>query len=220
MICPKCRVSMHFEFEGQYTYRTDKPEEGAELQYGFCPECRALIVLLRSGTYRWVDDRGEIVTVTSEEVIYPKSVMHLVDPLIPDKYRVPFNEAYSVLNLSPKASAALSRRLLQSILWDEYNLKRRNLETEIAEFIQINGIPAEISESVDVVRNVGNFAAHPSKYQNTGEIVDVEPGEAEWLLEVLDALLDFRFVQPAKVLQRKTRLNSKLIAMGKPPLKN
>jgi hypothetical protein len=42
-----------------------------------------------------------------------------------------------------------------------------------------------------MIRTVGNFAAHRIKSTNTGEVVDVEPGEAEHLLNALEELLDY-----------------------------
>ena len=50
---------------------------------------------------------------------------------------------------------------------------------------------------LDAVRNIGNFAAHPIKSLGSGEIMDVEPGEAEWSLDVLKELFGFYFVRPA-----------------------
>jgi hypothetical protein len=73
---------------------------------------------------------------------------------------------------------------------------------------------------VDAVRNVGNFAAHPLKETQTGAILDVEPGEAEWLLDVLEGLFDFAFVQPAKAREARERLNEKLQTAGKPAMKS
>jgi hypothetical protein len=76
-----------------------------------------------------------------------------------------------------------------------------------------------LTEAVDAVRQVGNFAAHAIKDQHTGEIVPVEPGEAEWLLDVLESLFDYVFVQPVRLAKRKETLNHKLAAAGKPALK-
>ena len=70
------------------------------------------------------------------------------------------------------------------------------------------------------MRNVGNFAAHLLKDTNTGEIVEVEPGEAEWLLDVLEGLFDFYFVQPATATPKRDALNVKLKAAGKPEMKS
>lgn len=127
----------------------------------------------------------------------------------PERYKNEFIEACRVLLLSPKSSAALSRRLLQYILREHYGIPKSNLFDEIEEFIKQKDVPADLAKNVDEVRKVGNFAAHPLKY-HTGEIVDVEPGEADWLLEVLESLFDFAFVQPARSKAKKKRLNEKL----------
>jgi hypothetical protein len=80
-------------------------------------------------------------------------------------------------------------------------------------------LPSHLAEAIDAVRSLGNFAAHPLKSTNTGEVLDVEPGEAEWLLEVLEQLFDFYFIQPAKLQARRAALNQKLQEAGKPPMK-
>jgi hypothetical protein len=50
-------------------------------------------------------------------------------------------------------------------------------------------------------------------------VVDVEPGEAEWLLEVLEGLFDFCFIQPAILQKKRDALNQKLADAKKPPMK-
>lgn len=130
-----------------------------------------------------------------------------------------YNEACLVLGDSPKASAALSRRCLQHLLRDHAKVKPSNLVSEIEEFTKQPGIPSHLVEVVDAVRNIGNFAAHPMKTTSTGEVLPVEPGEAEWNLESLEALLDFFFVQPALMKRKRDELNKKLKSAGKPPVK-
>ena len=73
-------------------------------------------------------------------------------------------------------------------------------------------------EQLDAVRNIGNFAAHPQKSTSTGEIIPIEPQEAEWNLDVLEELFDHFFVKPAKAKARKDELNKKLAEAGKPLL--
>jgi len=80
-------------------------------------------------------------------------------------------------------------------------------------------LPSYIAEIVDAVRNVGNFAAHPTKSKQTGEIMDVEEGEAELNLNVIEALFDFYFVNPALIAKKKADINKKLEDAGKPPMK-
>jgi len=70
-----------------------------------------------------------------------------------------------------------------------------------------------------MVRQIGNFAAHPMKSNSTGEIVPVEPEEAEWDLEVLEALFDFYYVQPKQLSDKIDTLNTKLVDIGKNPIK-
>ncbi|NOT03569.1 MAG: DUF4145 domain-containing protein [Anaerolineales bacterium] len=158
-------------------------------------------------------------TVTNENVLYPKYSARKVEPEVPDHYRKDFIEACSVLPFSPKASAALSRRILQDILIGKFEIKHRNLDKQIDEFINMKDVPSYLTQAIDAVRNIGNFAAHPLKDTNTGEIVEVESGEAEWLLEVLESLFDFAFIQPIRLEQKKSVLNQKLQSIGKPPMK-
>jgi len=144
-------------------------------------------------------------------------------PLCP--FEVPANiakdylEARLVLPLSPKASAALSRRCLQNLLRDAAKVKPSDLSKEIQEVIDGGKLPSQLADSIDSIRNIGNFAAHPIKSKSTGEIVDVEPEEAEWNLDVLESLFDFYYVQPAKVAKKREALNAKLSEAGKPPMK-
>ena len=51
------------------------------------------------------------------------------------------------------------------------------------------------------------------------EVVEVEPGEAEWNLDVLEGLFDFCFVQPTLMKKKREALNNKLAKAGKPPMK-
>jgi len=57
------------------------------------------------------------------------------------------------------------------------------------------------------------------KSQSTGEVLEVEPGEAEWLLDVLEGLFGFYFVEPGALDDKRRQLNAKLKDAGKPALK-
>jgi hypothetical protein len=119
---------------------------------------------------------------------------------VPEKYAKYYREAALVLADSPMASAALSRRLLQLILRDEAKVQKGDLWEEIERALP--SLPGYLQDLHDI-REIGNFAAHPNKNANTGLIIDVEDGEAEWLLDILDKLFDFYFVQPAQQKKRK-----------------
>ncbi len=228
MRCPHCDTVVRMDFEeSSSTYRFQEDDQdglGYHVTWDHCPECEELVVLYRVGKY--VERSSEyssydlLTDVQQEDLLYPKGTTRKVAPEVPERYGKDFIEACATLPVSPKASAAISRRLLQDILQNEYSIKERSLHDEIDTFIAIRDVPSYLSDAVDAVRNIGNFAAHPSKDSNTGEVVDVEPGEAEWLLEVLEALFDFTFVQPKRLQERKQTLNEKLEALGKPPMKS
>ena len=226
MKCPHCSVGVSLEFEEYFVEKAEDYEQtgkGYQFTWDVCPECEKPIVLMRYGKY--VDEKSsgysytDVKDVSREEVLYPRYITRQVEQEVPDVYKRDFLEACAVLTLSPKASAALSRRVLQNILREKFDIKSQSLAKEIDDFIELNGVPSYLTDAVDAIRNVGNLAAHPLKDTHSGEIVDVEPGEAEWLLEVLEALFDFTFIQPRRLEQRKNKLNKKLQDLGKPQMK-
>jgi hypothetical protein len=153
-------------------------------------------------------------------LVYPKQVARTpLSPDVKEKYAADYREASLVLADSPKASAALSRRTLQLFLRDEAGVKPSDLSKEIDQVLASGTLPSHLAEAIDAIRILGNFAAHPLKSTNTGEILDVEPGEAEWLLDVLEELFDFYLVQPAILQRKRNALNKKLAEAGKPAMK-
>ncbi|MPS71704.1 MAG: DUF4145 domain-containing protein [Chryseobacterium sp.] len=175
---------------------------------------------MQSGDLEFNPGSGwSIEKIFSKKFLYPKTNSFQNSNDIPQKYLEDYEEAVKVLSASPKASAALTRRLLQNILREEFNIKEKSLVKEIEHFINRTDIPSYIADAVDAVRQIGNIAAHPSKDLNTGEIVPVEKNEAEWLIEVIEQLFDFVFIQPKKLEKRKQELNLKLEKLGKPKMK-
>jgi Domain of unknown function (DUF4145) len=152
-------------------------------------------------------------------LVFPKGSARPVPSEVPAQYAGDFKEACLVLPDSPKASAALSRRCLQAVLRDKAKTKAKDLADQIQEVIDSGKCPSYLTESLDGIRNYGNFAAHPLKSTASGQILDVEPGEAEWSLDTLEAAFDFYFVQPAVTQRKRDALNNKLKAAGKPPMK-
>jgi len=157
---------------------------------------------------------------TSRSLARPRSVLRPLPPSeVPEEFAADYREASAVLSDSPKASAALSRRCLQHLIREKAGIKRQDLAKEIDELITSKTLPSHLSEAIDAIRNIGNFAAHPIKATATGEVLPVEPGEAEWTLDVLDGLFDFYFVQPALLQGKRNALNAKLASANKPPVK-
>lgn len=151
--------------------------------------------------------------------VWPKGSGRPPTPLeVPPPIAEDYKEACLILTDSPKASAALSRRCLQNVLRTAAGVTHGNLANEIDRVLATNTLPAGTASNLDIVRDIGNFAAHPIKNTSTGEIVDVEPHEAEWNLEVLESLFDFYYVLPARAKAKKDAFNKKLVDAGKQPL--
>jgi hypothetical protein len=156
----------------------------------------------------------------ASRIVHPKTTTR--KPLsheVPSDFSDDYKEACLVLADSEKASAALSRRCLQHLLRSKAGVKPSDLASEIQEALDSKQLPSHLADAIDAVRNIGNFAAHPIKSKQSGEIVEVEPGEAEWCLDTLEGLFDFYFVQPALLKKKRNDLNAKLAAAGKPPVK-
>lgn len=188
-----------------------------------CPACKKLVLNLQTATHghqpttRVVQNWG---TVAADVLIRPKgSSRPPCPPEVPSGLRVDYIEACTVLSDSPKAAAALGRRCLQNLLRETVQVKPGNLSDEIQQVLDGGKLPSGLHESIDAIRNIGTFAAHPMKSTQTGLILDVAPGEAEWTLDVLEELFDFYFVLPAVIRKKKDALNKKLQEAGKPPLK-
>jgi len=213
MKCPHCNTGIHSGFQAIQMITAAGLVWCVHFQG--CPECKNAIIRL-SGAYA-----GPPATVRGIPIYTaypPHACPRPVPDEVPDPYKQDFNESCAVLSISPKASAALSRRNLQAIIHDKAGIKGRDLNAEIQTLIDSGTVPSFISEGLHAVRVIGNFGAHPIKSTSSGEIVDVEDGEAEWNLDVLESLFDFYFVQPAIAAKRKAEINKKLTEAGKPPL--
>jgi Zn ribbon nucleic-acid-binding protein len=224
MKCPHCSTVVRVEWWIAGVEKLEQTDSDIE-DYGFgingasCPQCEGPLVKLQWGKVEYSEYGGSIVTVEEEKRIHPLGQSRPLEPEVPEPYRGEFEEACAIQNISPKASAALSRRILQNVLRGEYDIDEGGLSSELKAFVENADVPTFVAEAVDAVRKVGNFAAHPSKDTNTGKIVDVEPGEAEWLLDVLESLFDFTFVQPKRLENKRQKLNDKLQSIGRPPMK-
>jgi len=221
MKCPHCLENFHADSKHSDLLR-DKVGDW-KVSWTVCPVCERVAIFLSLGTNLVGEASGRVAYVPNavEIMVWPKGIARAPLPKeVTDEFNVDdYREACLVLTDSPKASAALSRRCLQHLLREKVGVKPSILSNEIDEVINSKTLPSDLAEAIDAIRIIGNFAAHPTKNTNTGEIVDVEVGEAEWNLDVLENLFDFYFVRPAQLAAKKTALNQKLSEAGKPPMK-
>lgn len=209
MKCPHCLE--HFHFVPQTSPGFADKEWKWAFVYSICPACQKAVIQLEKSDPK-TGHRLEL------SLVHPKAPARaLLPPEVPRPFAEDYQEACLIFTNSAKASAALSRRCLQRLLREKAGIKPQDLSREIQEVFP--KLPTYLAEAIDSIRVIGNFAAHPLKSTNTGEILDVEPGEAEWQLDVLEQRFDFFFVQPERLKVKRDALNKKLKEAGKLPMK-
>jgi hypothetical protein len=161
-----------------------------------CPSCRKPTIDIAVGNDRFR--------------VYPRASARSVPVEVPAELAKDYSDASLLLAHSPPASAALSRRCLRDLLRSRAGTTKPYLADQIEEVLASGALPAELADTLGAVRYLGNFAAFPMKSETPGEIFDVEPHEAEWTLDVLEALFHFYFVAPAALKAKKDAMNAKL----------
>ncbi len=221
MKCPHCGTTFHDK--PRYDDLGEDADGNWVISTQTCPECNRLIVHLLKAKPIYSMSGSRVVhgvsdiDETATTMVRPKVSFRHCPTEVPQDIAKDFKAACLVLADSPEASAAMSRRCLQHVLRDPNaaNVKDTDLAREIQKVLASKTLPPYIVEGLHAVRHHGNFAAHPMESTVTGEILPVEPGEAEWNLDVLESLFDFYYVQPAVLQRKKDALNRKLLEAGK-----
>ena len=68
-------------------------------------------------------------------------------------------------------------------------------------------IPLRLRNTIDAIRNFGNFSAHPIDDKNALQIIDVEPQEADWCLRTLEECFEHFYVGPEIARAKKAALD-------------
>jgi len=116
--------------------------------------------------------------------LLPVSEAKVLPDYIPDPIKQDYYEACRIRDLSPKASATLSRRCLQWMIRDFRKITKPKLSQEINELKW--KISDKMRKAIDGVRSIWNIWAHME--EDINYIIDVDPNEAQsliWLIEFL-----------------------------------
>lgn len=131
--------------------------------------------------------------------LWPESSHKIQPNYIPQVIVQDYIEACRIRDLSPKASATLSRRCIQGIIRDFCKISSRTLYSEIdtlKEQVTNNNAPSGVTletvDAMDHVRAIGNIGAHMEKDINV--IIDVDAGEAQALIELIELLFEEWYV--------------------------
>lgn len=160
------------------------------LRWIVCPnkECKKISLSGTYGDVEYEEFREEwIYTKDPKEItLLPNSFAKSYPNYIPKPLTDDYEEAYAILNLSPKASATLSRRCLQGIIRDYWGISKNRLIDEI--YALKDKIDPITWKSIDAVRKVGNIGAHMEKDINL--LIEVDPNEAKLLIELIEMLFE------------------------------
>jgi len=142
--CPFCGVLCR-----QYWTHTWYHDNGAftpfnELKFAHCEGCRK----------RSVWHNGKMVYPDVSGITPPNTDLSV-------EIQADYNEAASILNRSPRGSAALLRLCVQK-LSKQLGEPGENINTDIASLVK-KGLSPKIQQALDVVRVVGNNAVHPGE---------------------------------------------------------
>jgi hypothetical protein len=150
MKCPHCTVAFSSNYD---TELIDRPGEytGWWTRTARCPECQEFVIEVAQVAKR------EHLVFAQWFMVYPRGANR--GP-VPDSVPAPIAEDYieacNVLPISPKASAALSRRCLQNILRSHgYQAKQlwQEIDLILAETDTTMAIPTNLRLSIDGIRH-------------------------------------------------------------------
>jgi hypothetical protein len=151
--------------------------------------------------------------ILKEFQLHPESFAKPQPAYIPIVLRRDYFEACAIRDKSPKASATLARRCLQGMIRDFCGISKARLIDEIRalrkavdEGAAPAGVTSETVDAIDSVREVGNIGAHMEKDINV--IVDVDPDEAQILIELIELLFEDWYVARNARQQRLARVTA------------
>jgi Domain of unknown function (DUF4145) len=146
--CPHCHVYTH---QAWYFLKAAEAENG----YGRQHEDRRFRV-------SYCERCGQNTIWHGETIIYPQS--SIVEPAnldLPQDIIDDYNEASTVLSISPRSAAALLRLAIQK-LCKALGEPGKDINTDIKNLV-IKGLPSKVQEALDSVRVIGNEAVHPGE---------------------------------------------------------
>ena len=145
--------------------------------------------------------------------LLPESAAKPQPHYIPESILKNYTEACRIRDLSANASAAMSRRCLQGMVRDFCRVKKQTLAQEVNGLRALvdggqgpRGVSHDTIDAIDHVRSIGNIGAHMEKDINL--ILDVEPNEAQALIELIELLFDEWYVAKHQREERLERLGA------------
>lgn len=127
---------------------------------------------------------SESENIQEWKLLPESSARYFNEEIIPVQLINDYIEASRIINLSPKASATLFRRVIQWMIRDFWSINKNKLKDAIDE-LELK-VEKNVWDAIETIRKCWNIWAHMEK--DIDLIIDIEPHEAEklkWLIEFL-----------------------------------
>lgn len=219
-ICPHCERAVTISGERLTNSRHTLHIENAEGIRSFLskfivcpnPDCKRFTLTATLYESTWQHGNEKLGLPIQHWNLIPDSRAKNFPGYIPKAILDDYREACLIRDLSPKASATLSRRCLQGMIRDFWKIKPGRLVDEIAS-IQPQVDPLTW-DAIEAVRKIGNIGAHMEK--DIDVIVDVDPNEANLLIELIETLIREWYINRE---ERRARMGHLVAAAAakKPP---
>lgn len=177
-----------------------------------CPHCGVLARQYHhysaAGWERWIEDFNrpalssiryskcehcnEICLWYFENMVHPnRGNAPVPNPDMPQDVKKDYEEAASIYTQSPRGAAALLRLAIQKLCVD-LGGNGKNINDDIKTLVG-KGLPAQVQQSLDIVRVIGNHAVHPGQ-------IDADNSEvAGNLFGLLNIITEYMVSMPNKV---------------------
>ena len=165
-------------------------------------DCKELSLTVSLNAAKQLDLKGQKIVskhVLQFWTLLPESSAKPQPDYIPEPIVNVYNQACRIRDLSPNASATMSRRCLQGMIRNFCKISKPRLAKEIETLKnQVDegkgprGVVQDTVDAIDHVRQIGAIGAHMEKDINI--ILDVEPGEAQVLINLIELLFEEWYV--------------------------
>jgi hypothetical protein len=160
----------HLQREGEFLRRTV-----GNVFVSSCYNCKELAI--------WIRDR----------LVYPADgEAPPANDDMPADIRRDYDEASSILNLSPRGAAALLRLAIQK-LCKELGQPGENLNRDIGELVK-GGLDPRVQKALDTVRVIGNESVHPGQID-----LSDDRATAEALFKLVNLIVEKTISEPKHV---------------------
>jgi len=143
--------------------------------------------------------KNPVLVHNQGDTVYPRPLPSPTDERIPEHIRRDIDEAKLCFSVGAyRACAVMARRAIESACIDKGADKNKRLSEQIEELRNKGLITNDLKEWADVVRWVGNDAAHPDSLNVTKE-------DADDILKLAEQFMNVIYVAPAIAKERRSQ---------------